>query len=84
VVAGVTTPLPDGGRLADGIYAPNFDRLYLTNIDRNRLEVFDVGRRAVLAAWRWARGPGASPRGRRGATAGSATRSSWPTRAART
>ena len=48
VVAGATTPLPDGGRLADGLYAPRFDRLYLTNIDRNRLEVFEVGARRFL------------------------------------
>jgi hypothetical protein len=50
VVAGATTPLPNGGRLADGLYAPRFDRLYLTNIDRNALEVFDVGGRRFLGA----------------------------------
>ncbi len=50
VVAGETTPLPSGGRLADGLYAPRFDRLYLTNIDRNALEVFDVGGRRFLGA----------------------------------
>lgn len=49
VVAGATTPLPDGGRLADGLYVPRRDRLFLTNIDRNRLEVFDVGARRFLA-----------------------------------
>lgn len=48
VVAGATTPLPDGGRLADGLYVPSRDRLFLTNIDRNRLEVFDVGARRFL------------------------------------
>jgi hypothetical protein len=50
VVAGATTPLPAGGRLADGLYAPRWDRLYLTNIDRNTLEVFDVGNRRFLPA----------------------------------
>jgi hypothetical protein len=49
-VAGATTPLPNGGRLADGLYAPRWDRLYLTNIDRNALEVFDVGARRFLPA----------------------------------
>jgi hypothetical protein len=48
VVAGATTPLPDGGRLADGLYTPKYDRLYLTNIDRNRLEVFDLAGRRFL------------------------------------
>ena len=48
VVAGATTPLPDGGRLADGLYAPRWDRLYLSNIDRGALEVFDVGARQFL------------------------------------
>ena len=50
VVAGATTPLPGGGRLADGLYAPKWDRLYLTNIDRNTLEVFEVGNRRFLTA----------------------------------
>jgi hypothetical protein len=50
VVAGATTPLPDGGRLVDGLYAPRHDRLYLTNVDRNTLEVFDVAGRRFLGA----------------------------------
>lgn len=40
VVAGATRPLPSGGSVADALYHPAKDRLYLTNIDRNRLEVF--------------------------------------------
>ena len=40
VVAGATKPLPFGGVIADAYYHPNTDRLYLTNIERNRLEVF--------------------------------------------
>lgn len=41
VVAGETRPLPSGGTIADALYHPRKDRLYLTNIDRNRVEVFD-------------------------------------------
>jgi hypothetical protein len=40
VVAGATRPLPSGGSVADALYHPVKDRLYLTNIERNRLEVF--------------------------------------------
>lgn len=40
VVAGATRPLPSGGSVADALYHPRQDRLYLTNIERNRLEVF--------------------------------------------
>lgn len=40
VVAGATTPLPSGGSVADALYHPRKDRLYLTNIERNRVEVF--------------------------------------------
>ncbi len=42
VVAGATRRLPNGGSIADAIYHANKDRLYLTNIDRNQLEVFDL------------------------------------------
>ena len=42
VVAGYTNPLPNGGTVADAIYFPRNDRLYLTNIDRNQLEVFNL------------------------------------------
>lgn len=40
VVAGATRPLPSGGAVADALYHPRHDRLYLTNIERNRVEVF--------------------------------------------
>lgn len=42
VVAGFTNPLPQGGEVADAIYVPKTDRLYLTNIERNWLEVFNL------------------------------------------
>jgi hypothetical protein len=43
VVAGVTRALPLGGTVADALYHPGKDRLYLTNIDRNQVEVFNLG-----------------------------------------
>jgi hypothetical protein len=42
VVAGVTRFLPFGGAVADAIYHPGKDRLYLTNIGRNQVEVFNL------------------------------------------
>jgi hypothetical protein len=42
VVNGITKPLPAGGRVADAIFNRNQNRVYLTNIDLDRLEVFDV------------------------------------------
>jgi hypothetical protein len=42
VVAGSTNPLPAGGQIADGLYFPRTDRLYLTNIERNQVEVFNL------------------------------------------
>ena len=42
VVAGLTRPLPTGGQVADGIYHPPTNRIYLSNIQRNELEVFDL------------------------------------------
>lgn len=42
VVAGYTRPLPDGGRIADAIYFPRNNRLYLSNIERNQLEVYNL------------------------------------------
>jgi hypothetical protein len=42
VVAGVTRQVPNGGTIADAIYHRGHDRLYLTNIDRNELEVFNL------------------------------------------
>ena len=41
LVAGTTRPLPDGGAVADGYYHEPTGRLYLTNIERNQLEVFN-------------------------------------------
>jgi hypothetical protein len=43
VVAGVTRPLPVGGEVADALYHSGKDRLYLTNITRNQVEVFNLG-----------------------------------------
>ena len=42
VVAGVTRSLPFGGQVADALYHPGSDRLYLTNIQRNQVEVFNI------------------------------------------
>jgi hypothetical protein len=42
VVAGVTRALPFGGQVADAYYHPVKDRLYLTNILLNRVEVFNL------------------------------------------
>ena len=42
VVAGVTRGLPLGGEVADALYHQGKDRLYLTNIARNRVEVFNL------------------------------------------
>jgi len=42
IVAGLTRPLPNGGRVADGIYHTPSNRLYLTNIEKNQLEVFNL------------------------------------------
>lgn len=42
VIAGVTKSLPLGGRVADALYHPGRDRLYLTNIERNQVEVFNL------------------------------------------
>jgi hypothetical protein len=42
VVAGSTRGLPAGGEVADAVYHPRTDRLYLTNTQRNQLEVFSL------------------------------------------
>jgi hypothetical protein len=42
VINGITVALPAGGRVADAVYNPNRDELYLTNIDLDRVEVFSV------------------------------------------
>lgn len=43
VVAGSTRPLPVGGFVADALYHQAADKLYLSNISRNQLEVFYLG-----------------------------------------
>jgi hypothetical protein len=50
VVNGITEPLPAGGRVADAIYNPNRNELYLTNIDLDRVEVFSVADTSFHAA----------------------------------
>lgn len=42
VVAGVTRALPAGGVVADAMYHPGKDRIYISNITQNRVEVFDL------------------------------------------
>ena len=42
VVAGYTNPLPGGGQVADAFYFPRTDRIYLSNIERNWLEVYNL------------------------------------------
>ena len=41
LVAGTTRTLPNGGVVADGYFHEPTGRLYLTNIERNQLEVFN-------------------------------------------
>ena len=43
VVAGLTTPLAAVDVVADAIYHPTTNRIYLTNIERNELDVFNLG-----------------------------------------
>ncbi len=50
IVAGYTNPLPNGGKIADALYFPRNDRLYLTNIERNQVEVFNLADSAFKAA----------------------------------
>jgi hypothetical protein len=49
VVAGVTKPLPFGGRVADAIYNANQNELYLTNPGLSRVEVFQVANTSFVA-----------------------------------
>ena len=42
VVAGLTTPLAAGGRVADALYHPPTNSIYLSNIERNELDVFNL------------------------------------------
>ena len=50
VVAGVTRPLPFGGRIADAIFNGNDSSLYLTNPALGRVEIFQVANTAFVAA----------------------------------
>lgn len=71
VVGGVTNPLPQGGLVADALYHPGTDRLYLTNIERNRLEVFsllDSSFKSAIATGSRPWGIAPWPRDRNGAT----------------
>ena len=43
VVAGLTTPLAAGGLVANAIYHPPTNSIYLSNIERNELDVFNLG-----------------------------------------
>ncbi|MBL0940262.1 MAG: hypothetical protein IBJ03_15310 [Gemmatimonadaceae bacterium] len=49
IVAGFTNPLPAGGQIADALYVPRTDRLYLSNIERNTLEVFNLADSTFLS-----------------------------------
>jgi len=42
VVGGLTRTLPNGGVIADALYHKPTNRLYLSNIEKNELEVFDL------------------------------------------
>src|SRR6266487_2212586 len=50
VVAGITRPLPFGGRIADAIFNGNDSSLYLTNPTLGRVEIFQVANTAFVAA----------------------------------
>ncbi|MDB4909831.1 MAG: hypothetical protein JWO39_654 [Gemmatimonadetes bacterium] len=43
VVAGLTTPLAAGGLVADALYHAPTNSIYLSNIERNELDVFNLG-----------------------------------------
>jgi hypothetical protein len=49
VVAGVTIPLPLGGRIADAIFNANRGELYLTNPGLSRVEIFQVANTSFVA-----------------------------------
>src|SRR5207247_9951592 len=61
VVAGITRPLPFGGRIADAIFNGNDSSLYLTNPTLGRVEIFQVANNAFVAAGIPKAGP--QPRG---------------------
>ena len=58
VVAGVTVPLPAGGRIADAIYNANRNEVYLTNPSLSRLEIFQVANTTFVANGVPTAGPG--------------------------
>jgi hypothetical protein len=49
VVAGVTRPLPLGGKIADAIFSANQNELYLTNPLLSRVEIFQVANTSFVA-----------------------------------
>ncbi len=49
IVAGVTRPLPAGGKIADAIFNANLNELYLTNPLLSRVEIFQVANTAFVA-----------------------------------
>ena len=49
VVAGVTRPLPAGGRISDAIFNATRNELYLTNTPLSRIEIFSVANTAFVA-----------------------------------
>jgi len=49
VVAGVTRAFPLGGKIADAIFNPNLNELYLTNPSRHRVEIFQVANTTFVA-----------------------------------
>ena len=49
VVAGVTVPLPAGGKIADAIYNANRNELYLTNPSLSRVEILQVANTTFVA-----------------------------------
>jgi hypothetical protein len=50
LVAGTTRNLPNGGRVADGYFHDPTGKLYLTNIERNQLEIFNFDSLKFLGA----------------------------------
>ncbi len=42
IVNGITKALPAGGRVADAIYNSNLNEIYMTNVELDRLEIFQV------------------------------------------
>lgn len=49
LVAGVTVPLPRGGKIADAIFNANRNELYMTNPSLSRVEIFQVANTSFVA-----------------------------------